>query len=231
MFFNQVKDEITKMSKENYDENIMNFISNLFSYNRDGFLHITKLSNLRNIYEHGMIYSRRNAEGKNIIEYDNKKYNELTDICLEKTNNFYKSAARFYLKKNAPAIYKFDCSNSCILICDYRILFDNTLDTYISIGKAFNKPRIYKVSSECKKLLELPLKYVYRNDCMNSSVKDYNSSEFLCKEAVPIKYIKQIIFRNEKDLEWFNDNFKEWINERNIVDKSYFGGNYYDNYN
>ena len=33
MFFNQVKDEITKMSKENYDENIMNFISNLFSYN------------------------------------------------------------------------------------------------------------------------------------------------------------------------------------------------------
>ena len=36
---------------------------------------------------------------------------------------------------------------------------------------------------------------------------------------------------NEKDLEWFNDNFKEWINERNIVDKSYFGGNYYDNYN
>ena len=33
------------------------------------------------------------------------------------------------------------------------------------------------------------------------------------------------------DLEWFNDNFKEWINERNIVDKSYFGGNYYDNYN
>lgn len=178
-----------------------------------------------------MIYSRRNAEGKNIIEYDNKKYNELTDICLEKTNNFYKSAARFYLKKNAPAIYKFDCSNSCILICDYRILFDNTLDTYISIGKAFNKPRIYKVSSECKKLLELPLNYVYRNDCMNSSVKDYNSSEFLCKEAVPIKYIKQIIFRNEKDLEWFNDNFKEWINERNIVDKSYFGGNYYDNYN
>ena len=88
MFFNQVKDEITKMSKENYDENIMNFISNLFSYNRDGFLHITKLSNLHNIYEHGMIYSRMNAEDKNIIEYDNKKYNELTNICLEKTNNF-----------------------------------------------------------------------------------------------------------------------------------------------
>lgn len=231
MVFNRFKAEIAKMSKENYDENIANFIAKLSFYNSDGFLHMTKLSNLHNIYNYGMIYSRMNAEKRKVIEYDNKNYNHITNNCLEKTNDFYKSTARFYLKKNAPAIYKFDCNNSCILVCDYRILFDSDLDKYISIGKAFNEPKIYNVSNKCKKLLEIPLNYVYRNEYMNSNVKDYNSSEFLCKEGVPTKYIKKIIFKDKKDLDWFNSNFKEWINEKNVVDKSYFGGNYYDNYN
>lgn len=194
-------------------------IFELKKYNSLGFFHETSIENLYSIYKEQYIYSRNKIMSKNI------PIKSIANIeVLKLTDEFYYDCARFYLRSNTPANYKFQ-GHTCILVCDYDIIKSNN-EMYITDKIATRRPLLNDLSNndDISYILN-NFKYnkIYETEYIDTIETDcqYKYAEFLCKDKLPIKYIKTIILKDEIDKIWFKNTFPNWdINI--IVNRKYF---------
>lgn len=205
------------------DKKIKLLIKILEKYNDVGFIHETSISNLRSMYYEKRMYSRNNLK-KNKI-----KFKDIAEVgVLKRTDEKIKDCVRFYLKKNAPAMYNFK-GKTCILVCPYSILYEKHLRFYMTNSIASSKPKMYNINCETEldelfKSFNFEKVYdnkYYENSEILETRRKYNSSEFLINEGLPIKYISKIIFKNYDDKIEFEKQFPNWNIEK-IVDSSFF---------
>ena len=188
-------------------------VKNLFScpYGFEGFYHYTCFDNLLSMFKYNGIYSRNKLKEYNIPFVDKNKLSDETKNCLEITPQLYKNSARFYIKKDAPAVHKFAPNlKDCCIVLNYTILFDNNFKQYISIGSPMQKHRIFDLSliEDVRKLCLFDFNKVYNNTYYDDyfdrhNRQWFNKSEYLCDDFVPIKYIKSIKFFNAEQYEKF----------------------------
>ena len=188
-------------------------------HNNLGFFHETHIENLNSIYKENHIYSRNKLKEKNIIPVS------IAEIeVLKRTNEFYFDCARFYLRSNTPANYKFE-GHTCILVCDYDIInSDNWM--YITDLIATENPRknyLHDDNDLLNILTNFDYNKIYEQEYVDKYSFDvkYKHAEFLSKEKVSLKYINTIIFKNNNDKEWFEKKFPDW-NIQIIVDTQFF---------
>lgn len=169
-----------------------------------GVLHFTDFSNLKTIFEQGYLFSRKHCENENINFVDGANHD-----VLDKAEEHVHNCVRFYYRGNTPTLYdnegiklKEYCNDTHIPIPVY-LLFDEELlyldSTEFSNGNATNSPR----GNTAYFLKAMDWDAIFHNTWFEQHERDYivnrRHAELLSKEPVPLKYLKQIIFRCEGD--------------------------------
>lgn len=173
-------------------------------YNFKGLLHFTDFSNLEDILKGGYLRSRSECERRGIKFKDGANHE-----VLDKADEYVHNCVRFYYRGSTPTLYKNEgiklskyCDSVHVPIPVY-LLFDKELlyldNTYFTNGNATNSD----IGNNYDFFSNMDWDTIFHNKAFDACERDYiinkRQAELLSEDAVPLKYLKKIIFRCEAD--------------------------------
>lgn len=173
-------------------------------YSFDGLYHFTDLTNLGSILESGVLKSRQQCEQEDAIFLDcaNAEIIENTPDCI-------KGCTRFYYKEKTPMLYdtegiKCDESPPHVPIPVYLIFKEELIyceNTFFSDGNAKSDSSNFGNDFDFFSSMDWD-KIFHRGSFSMDMKREYirkRHAELLCKNPVPISYLKMIAFRCDAD--------------------------------
>lgn len=226
--FGMHKETGTKYDENGYDRSgehkVINLIKMIWARTPiycdlrfDGFYHMTHFQNAASIFKTGKLLPR----SKRPMVVDMEKMLHVTSEVLKRTNDTIQDYVRLYFRPKTPAFWYFEQMNEVVMLKFSPLLLAYP-NVKMTIGNAGTASLLYDPDEWIFDIIDFEQIFLSTGRPLSDREKQLRQSELLIPNELHIGFLKEVLFRSEKERQTFIKRYGRNYNIKFKVDNSVF---------